>query len=75
MGRGFIQVEVYEMIGKSVIEICERTEKGLQVLFIYLFAVNMVKLKRQGNVLPFSYLLIFKRQYIYSSQKGCSALI
>ena len=34
---GFIQVEVYEMIGKSVIEICERTEKGLQVLFIYLF--------------------------------------
>ena len=37
MGRGFIQVEVYEMIGKSVIEICERTEKGLQVLFIYLF--------------------------------------
>ena len=67
MGRGFIQVEVYEMIGKSVIEICERTEKGLQVLFIYLFAVNMVKLKRQGNVLPFSYLLIFKRQCIYSS--------
>ena len=28
VARGFIQVEEYEMIGKSVIEICERTEKG-----------------------------------------------
>lgn len=28
VARGFIQVEEYEMIGKSVMEICERTEKG-----------------------------------------------
>lgn len=39
VARGFIQVEEYEMIGKSVIEICERTEKGLQVPFIYLLII------------------------------------
>ena len=43
VARGFIQVEEYEMIGKSVIEICGKDRKALTgsfYLFFYLLLNN-----------------------------------
>ena len=63
--EGILLVEVYERVGKSVIWVCERAHRANRgTLWLYKFEKTFY----------FCDWFLFKRQFIYSSQKGCKVL-
>ena len=62
---GILLVEVYERVGKFVIWVCERAHRANRwILWLYKFEKTFY----------FCDWFLFKRQLIYSTQKGCKVL-